>query len=95
MELIRVDDEPSDSTTIIKKILGAKLFDEGGEGWKRNVRDIDGEILCGMPSPLPTPSAYCLFFFPLFSLPYLCPSSPLFIFPLIRSSCPRPPSAPS
>ena len=44
-----LDDEPSDSTTIIKKILSAKLFgDESGDGWKRNIRDIDGEILCGM-----------------------------------------------
>jgi D-Tyr-tRNAtyr deacylase len=43
-----VDDEPSDSTTIIKKILGAKLFgDETGDGWKKSVVDIDGEVLCG------------------------------------------------
>jgi D-Tyr-tRNAtyr deacylase len=43
-----VDDEPSDSTSIIKKILSAKLFgDEGGDGWKKSVVDIDGEVLCG------------------------------------------------
>jgi hypothetical protein len=42
-----VDDEPSDSTTIIKKILGAKLFDDESGTWKRDVRDIDGEVLCG------------------------------------------------
>jgi D-Tyr-tRNAtyr deacylase len=41
------DDEPSDSTTIIKKILSAKLFDDETGAWKRDVRDIGGEVLCG------------------------------------------------
>ena len=41
------DDEPSDSTTIIKKILGAKLFDDETGAWKKDVRDIEGEVLCG------------------------------------------------
>jgi D-Tyr-tRNAtyr deacylase len=51
------DDEPSDSTTIIKKILGAKLFgDESGDGWKKSVVDIDGEVLCG--TSLHIPSSY-------------------------------------
>jgi D-tyrosyl-tRNA(Tyr) deacylase len=45
------DDEPSDSTSIIKKILTAKLFDDDTGAWKRDVRDIDGEVLCGQ-SPL-------------------------------------------
>jgi len=44
---LMIDDEPSDSTTIIKKILGAKLFDDETGTWKRDVRDIDGEVLCG------------------------------------------------
>jgi len=42
-----IDDEPSDSTTIIKKILQAKLFDDETGTWKKDVRDIDGEVLCG------------------------------------------------
>jgi D-tyrosyl-tRNA(Tyr) deacylase len=46
-----IDDEPTDSTTIIKKILGAKLFDDESGTWKKDVRDIDGEVLCGQ-SPL-------------------------------------------
>ena len=41
------DDEPSDSTSIIKKILQAKLFDDETGTWKKDVRDIDGEVLCG------------------------------------------------
>jgi D-Tyr-tRNAtyr deacylase len=50
-----VDDEPSDSTTIIKKILGAKLFgDESGDGWKKSVVDIDGEVLCGTSLHIPS-----------------------------------------
>jgi D-tyrosyl-tRNA(Tyr) deacylase len=46
-----IDDEPSDSTTIIKKILGAKLFDDESGTWKRDVRDIEGEVLCGQSPP--------------------------------------------
>lgn len=46
LKLMR-DDEPSDSTSIIKKILGAKLFDDESGAWKKDVRDIDGEVLCG------------------------------------------------
>ena len=42
------DDESKDATTIIKKILSAKLFDGPDGGlWKQSVRDINGEILCG------------------------------------------------
>nr|ODN81199.1 D-tyrosyl-tRNA(Tyr) deacylase [Cryptococcus depauperatus CBS 7841] len=47
--LVGIDryDEPSDATQIIKKILTAKLWeDEDGGGWKKNVKDIDGEVLC-------------------------------------------------
>ncbi|KAK4688233.1 D-aminoacyl-tRNA deacylase, partial [Tremellales sp. Uapishka_1] len=47
--LIGIDryDEPLDSTTIVKKILSCKLFeDEEGKAWKRSVRDIEGEVLC-------------------------------------------------
>ncbi|ODN84727.1 D-tyrosyl-tRNA(Tyr) deacylase [Cryptococcus amylolentus CBS 6039] len=42
-----LDDEPADATLIIKKILTAKLWDDdNGGGWKKNVKDIDGEVLC-------------------------------------------------
>ncbi|WVQ71580.1 D-tyrosyl-tRNA(Tyr) deacylase [Cryptococcus sp. DSM 104548] len=47
--LVGIDryDEPADATLIIKKILTAKLWDdENGGGWKKNVKDIDGEVLC-------------------------------------------------
>jgi hypothetical protein len=71
---INKDDTLTDSTLLVKKILGLRLFDsvdenqEGGAGgageavqaggneyrskaWKRNVMDIDGEILCGQYKP--------------------------------------------
>lgn len=42
------DDTPDDAAWIIKKVLGAKLWD-GAEGgaWKQGVTDIEGEVLCG------------------------------------------------
>lgn len=46
--LIQTDDEPPDSTTIIKKILSAKLFsDDDGKLWQKSVVDVGGEVLCG------------------------------------------------
>ncbi len=45
---MNIDDGPSDATTIIKKILTAKLFDDAqGGAWKQSVKDINGEVLCG------------------------------------------------
>ncbi|KIR58686.1 D-tyrosyl-tRNA(Tyr) deacylase [Cryptococcus bacillisporus CA1280] len=47
--LVGIDryDEPQDATQIIKKILTARLWeDENGVAWKKNVKDIDGEVLC-------------------------------------------------
>ncbi|WWD15855.1 D-tyrosyl-tRNA(Tyr) deacylase [Kwoniella shandongensis] len=47
--LVGIDryDEPADATQIIKKILTARLFDDDQGGmWKKNVKDIDGEVLC-------------------------------------------------
>ncbi|WVQ78043.1 D-tyrosyl-tRNA(Tyr) deacylase [Cryptococcus sp. DSM 104549] len=47
--LVGIDryDTPADATQIIKKVLTAKLFDdENGALWKRNVKDIEGEVLC-------------------------------------------------
>lgn len=45
-----IDDTKTDSDTLVKKILNAKLFEDPGEdwgSWKRSVKDIDGEVLCG------------------------------------------------
>lgn len=43
-----IDDTPEDCSTLIKRILSAKLFeDANGGAWKRNIKDIEGEILCG------------------------------------------------
>ena len=45
-----LDDQKSDSDILTKKILGAKLFEDPGDAWgswKRSVKDIDGEVLCG------------------------------------------------
>lgn len=43
-----IDDTPEDRSTLIKRILSVKLFDDpNGGAWKRNIKDIEGEILCG------------------------------------------------
>jgi D-Tyr-tRNAtyr deacylase len=44
-----VDDTTKDAESIAKKILSIRLFnDEANQHmWKRSVKDIDGEILCG------------------------------------------------
>jgi D-Tyr-tRNAtyr deacylase len=45
---VTADDAPQNSSIIIKKILSAKLFDDDeGKAWKRSVKEIDGEVLCG------------------------------------------------
>ncbi|ORX39817.1 D-Tyr tRNAtyr deacylase-like domain-containing protein [Kockovaella imperatae] len=48
--LVGVDryDQATDSSFIIKKILGAKLFpgDNDSGPWKRSVMDVEGEVLC-------------------------------------------------
>ncbi|WVR05123.1 D-tyrosyl-tRNA(Tyr) deacylase [Kwoniella sp. DSM 27419] len=47
--LVGIDryDTPADATQIIKKILSARLFeDDQGAHWKKNVKEIDGEVLC-------------------------------------------------
>lgn len=47
------DDTQKEVESMANKILKAKLWDndEGGR-WKWGVKDIEGEILCGMPSSL-------------------------------------------
>lgn len=51
--MVFIDDEPSDASSMIKKILGYKLFDDpNGAMWKRSVREIEGEVLCGKPQPI-------------------------------------------
>ena len=45
---LSTDDDPTDSASMIKKVLSCKLFpDDTAGAWKRSVKDIDGEILCG------------------------------------------------
>ncbi|KAH9843139.1 D-Tyr tRNAtyr deacylase-like domain-containing protein [Rhodofomes roseus] len=41
------DDTTEDVDTICKKILKLRIFDDGsGAMWKKNVKDIDGDVLC-------------------------------------------------
>lgn len=51
---ISTHDEQKDLEQIVAKVLALKVFDgeEGGTGggWKQNVVDIDGEVLCGESS---------------------------------------------
>jgi D-tyrosyl-tRNA(Tyr) deacylase len=44
-----VRDTTKDAESLAKKIVGLRLFnDESNQQmWKRSVKDIDGEILCG------------------------------------------------
>ena len=46
---LTADDTTKDAEALAKKILALRLFnDESGQQmWKRSVKDIDGEILCG------------------------------------------------
>ena len=43
------DDTTKDAEALAKKILTLRVFDDetGQQMWKRSVKDIDGEILCG------------------------------------------------
>lgn len=50
------DDTVKEAESMASKVLKVKLWEDGedGEGvkWKKNVKDIDGEVLCGrLPSP--------------------------------------------
>ena len=47
------EDTTKEVESMANKILKAKLWDndEGGK-WKWGVKDIEGEVLCGMPSSL-------------------------------------------
>lgn len=41
------DDTETDMDPIIKKVMGAKLFEDANGGlWKESVQDCQGEILC-------------------------------------------------
>ena len=46
----RSDDTTKDAEALAKKILTLRVFndDTGQQMWKRSVKDIDGEILCGV-----------------------------------------------
>lgn len=44
---LKPDDNDTDMEPIIKKVMGAKLFeDDNGGLWKQSVQDCQGEILC-------------------------------------------------
>lgn len=44
---LKPDDNDTDMEPIIKKVMGAKLFeDDDGGLWKQSVQDCQGEILC-------------------------------------------------
>ncbi|QQK48066.1 D-tyrosyl-tRNA(Tyr) deacylase [Penicillium digitatum] len=41
------EDTEKDAENLVKKVLKAKFWpDEKGEQWKKNVKDIEGEVLC-------------------------------------------------
>lgn len=44
------DDTPKEAESMASKVLKVKLWDDGETGakWKKNVQEIDGEVLCGM-----------------------------------------------
>lgn len=46
------DDSLKEAESMASKVLKVKLFedDQGGK-WKKNVQEIDGEVLCGIPHP--------------------------------------------
>lgn len=42
------DDQAQDAERMAAKVLKVKLWDDGEGGkWKRNVQEIEGEVLCG------------------------------------------------
>lgn len=43
------NDTQKEAESMASKVLKVKLWeDEQGVKWKKNVQDIDGEVLCGM-----------------------------------------------
>lgn len=44
------DDTTKDAEALAKKILTLRVFNDetGQQMWKRSVKDVDGEILCGV-----------------------------------------------
>ena len=46
------NDTPKEAESMASKVLKMKLWeDEAGVKWKKNVQDIEGEVLCGSRSP--------------------------------------------
>ena len=44
------DDTTKEAESMAAKVLKVKLWEDSDGGkWKKNVQDIDGEVLCGMP----------------------------------------------
>lgn len=46
-----IDDTTKDAEALAKKILSLRVFNDEADQhmWKRSVKDVDGEILCGNP----------------------------------------------
>lgn len=43
------DDTPKEVQSMASKVLKVKLWDDDAGGkWKKNVQEIEGEVLCGM-----------------------------------------------
>ena len=44
------DDTQKEAESMASKVLKVKLWgDDSGAKWKKNVQEIDGEVLCGTP----------------------------------------------
>ena len=47
------NDTPKEAESMASKVLKMKLWeDEAGVKWKKNVQEIEGEVLCGGVSPI-------------------------------------------
>ncbi|CCH58908.1 hypothetical protein TBLA_0B00650 [Henningerozyma blattae CBS 6284] len=42
---ISVDDTEEDVNKLSKKVVGLKIFEEGDKFWKKNIKEVNGEIL--------------------------------------------------
>ena len=50
------DDTPKEAESMASKVLKVKLWeDESGTKWKKNVQEIEGEVLCGTSAVLRRP----------------------------------------
>ena len=54
------EDSSKEAQSMASKVLKVKLWDDdSGVKWRKNVQEIDGEVLCGTPHlPFPYQSIY-------------------------------------